>query len=289
MTLTELHNIVDGITDLPTLPTIIMKVIEIINNPKSSATDIKKLIESDVVQAVRVLRLANSSYYGFPQKVSTITTAIVLLGFNEIKNLLLSSSVYEVFMKSKNLKNNYYFDNFKFLDHSIAVAIACRIIAKEIKYDEPEELFVGGLLHDIGKNIMQQFLKKDFKELMKNVLATNSLMYKKEKRIIGYTHSEVGKILAKKWKMTDKIVDIIAYHHHPKLSQRFTKEAAIVQLADIFVRAMDIGSGGDNQVPSITEEIFESIGLSYDKIEKVMFEIEKTFEETKEMFNVVKK
>lgn len=285
MILNEIQKIVDGIKDLPTLPTIIMKVIEIVNNPKSSVRDIKSIIENDYVQTVRVLRLANSSYYGFPQKISTITTAIVLLGFNEIKNLLLSSSVYDLFTSHSNIKK-YYFDHLKFLDHSIGVAIASRVIAETVRYDEPEELFVGGLLHDIGRVVQKQFLSEDFEKLMVNVIKTNSLIYKKEKRIIGYTHAEVGMLLAKKWKMTDKIINIIAYHHRPLLSSSFVKEASIVNLADILVRAIGIGSGGDNQIPIIEPDVFKMTGLSLEKIELVMNTIENRFKETKDLFQV---
>lgn len=285
MTLQELYDIIDNIRDLPTLPTVIMKVVEIINNPKSSAKDIKLILENDYVQTVRVLKLANSSFYGFPQKISTITTAIVLLGFNEIKNLLLTSSVYDLFSRDKE-QENYYFNHLKFLDHSIGVAIASRIIGEYSGYEESEELFVGGLLHDIGRSIQQQFMVDDFEKLMKNVMTTNSLIYKKEKRILGYTHTEVGMILSKKWKLAAKIVDIIGYHHRPFLSTNYAREAAIVGLADCIVRALGIGSGGDQQVPLISEEIFELTGLPYEKIEKVMYEIEKQFEDTREIFNI---
>lgn len=285
MTLKELQKIVDGIKDLPTLPTIIMKVVEIINNPKSSVRDIKGIIENDYVQTVRVLRLANSSYYGFPQKISTITTAIVLLGFNEIKNLLLSSSVYDLFTSHSNVKK-YFFDHLKFLDHSIGVAIASRLIAEAVRYEEPEELFVGGLLHDIGRVVQKQFLSDDFEKLMLNVIKTDSLIYKKEKRILGYTHTEVGMLLAKKWKMTEKIINIIAYHHRPLLSTSFTKEAAIVNLADTLVRALGIGSGGDNQIPIVETDVYKLIGLPLERLESVMEMIEQRFKETKELFQV---
>ncbi len=285
MTLKELQKIVDGIKDLPTLPTIIMKVVEIINNPKSSVRDIKSIIENDYVQTVRVLRLANSSYYGFPQKISTITTAIVLLGFNEIKNLLLSSSVYDLFTSHSNVKK-YFFDHLKFLDHSIGVAIAARLIAEAVRYEEPEELFVGGLLHDIGRVVQKQFLSEDFEKLMLNVIKTDSLIYKKEKRILGYTHTEVGMLLAKKWKMTEKIINIIAYHHRPLLSTSFVKEAAIVNLADILIRALGIGSGGDNQIPIIETDVYKIVGLPVEQLESVMNMIEQRFKETKELFQV---
>jgi len=285
MILKELKNIIDNIRDLPTLPTVIMRVIEIINNPKSSAKDIKSIIENDFVQTARVLRLANSSYYGFPHKISTITTAIVLLGFNEIKNLLLSSSVYDLFQQNKGEKN-IYFNHIKFLDHSIGVAIAARTIGEYTNYDEPEELFVGGLLHDIGKIIQNQFLSNDFQKLMKNVIKTNSLIYKKEKRILGYTHAEVGKLLALKWKLTDKIVDMISYHHRPSFSEKYNRECAIVNLADIIIRALKIGSGGDEQIPLIEEDVFVNTGLKEEQIVTLMYEIEQKFNETKDLFNI---
>lgn len=285
MTLEELKKIIDGITDLPSLPSVIVKVMEVLNNPKSSAQDVKKIIENDYIQTVRILRVANSSYYSFPQKISTVTTAIVLLGFSEIKNLLLSSSVYDFFEKNKGEKQ-FVFSQTKFLDHSIGVAIAARTIGEFISYDEPEELFVGGLLHDIGKVIMHQFMEEDFEKLIKNVIKTKSLMYKKEKRILGYNHPEVGMMLAKKWKLADKISDMIAYHHRPFLSKNYKREAAIINLADCIARALEIGYAGDDQVPIVTTKVFSLTGLKIRDIKPLMQETEIKFSETKTLFSV---
>lgn len=285
MTLIELKNKIAEIEDLPTLPTIIMKVIDVINNPKASVGDLKAVIESDYVQTLRVLKLANSPYYGFPRKITTISTAIVLLGFNEIKNLLLSSSVYDMYKKMDH-KDNFSFNLYRFLDHCTGVASCARIIGEYTKYEKPEELFVAGLLHDIGRSIQFQFFQADFKKLLQNVLATDSWIYKKEKRVLGYTHSEIGMILAEKWQLGNKLTDIIAYHHRPFLSHNFSKEASIVGIADCIIRSLGIGYGGDSQIPKIEVEVFKKAELQESDIPIIMNEVEKKFEATKRLFNL---
>ena len=121
---------------------------------------------------------------------------------------------------------------------------------------------------------------------MRNVIKTNSLMYKKEKRILGYTHAEVGRLLALKWKLTDKIVNMISYHHRPFLSDNYKKECAIVNFGDIIIRALKIGSGGDEQIPLIEENVFSTLGLNEEKIASLMYEIEQKYNETKDLFNI---
>ena len=285
MTLIELKHKLSEIKDLPTLPIIIMKVIDIMNDPKASVGDLKNLIESDYIQALRVLKLANSPYYGFPRKITTISSAIVLLGFNEIKNLLLSATVYNFFKESgrEEIPN---FNLYKFLDHCTAVATCSRIIGETVGYDKPEELFVGGLLHDIGRVLQYQFFTSDFKKLLQNVLDSDSWIYKKEKRILGYTHNEIGMILAENWQLGEKLIDIIAYHHRPFFSKKFSKEAAIVGIADCMIRSLKIGSAGDYQIPQIEESVFEVAGIKVNNIPDILFEVDKKIEDTKNLFNL---
>jgi len=273
---TDLRKIIGRINDLPTLPRTILRITELVNNPKSSAKDLAQVITDDQVLTARLLRLVNSSFYGFPQRISTVTGAIVLLGFDAIRNLLLTTSIFDLFSEQDKKDE---FDREKLWDHSLGCAIGAKAMGRYIGYENIEELFVSGLLHDIGKIVEIHFLQKDFVRVAFMVKERNILMVAAEKNILGYTHTEVGKLLAEKWNLPPKLINIIAHHHQPDLAGRFSQEAAIVHLADILCRAMNMGSGGDDKIPPLNKSGWETLQLKLSDIEPLMEEMEREFED----------
>ena len=272
--LTDLTRIIKRVEDLPTLPRIVLKITELVNNPKSSARDLAGVITDDQVLTARLLKFVNSSFYGFPQNISTATDAIVLLGFDAIRNLLLTTSMFDLF-SNKNKENELKRE--KMWDHSLGCAVAAKVIGDYMRHDDPEELFVSGLLHDIGKIVEMLFLPDDFAGVVSMVENKNILMLAAEDHVLGYTHADVGRLLAERWNLPSKLVTVIACHHQPGLAGRFSQEAAIVHLADILCRAMNIGSGGDNKIPPLDKNAWETIQLKLSAIEPIMQEIENQF------------
>jgi len=270
----DLNRIIARVEDLPTLPRTVLKITELVNDPKSSARDLARIITDDQVLAARLLRLVNSSFYGFPQRISTITGAIVLLGFDAIRNLLLTTSVFDLF---PNRKNTSLIRQEQFWDHSLGCAVGSKIIGNHLRYDKVEELFVSGLLHDIGKIVEMIFLPEAFKEIVKRVRDENILMIAAEERILGYRHPEVGKLLAEKWNLPPKLTSVILHHHQPSEAGRFALEAAIVHLADILCRSLNIGYGGDNKMPALDKTAWNSLRIKSQSIEPILAEINTEF------------
>lgn len=270
----DLNRIIARVEDLPTLPRTVLKITELVNDPKSSARDLARIITDDQVLAARLLRLVNSSFYGFPQPISTITGAIVLLGFDAIRNLLLTTSVFELF---PNRKNASLIRQEQFWDHSLGCAVGAKILGNHLRYDKVEELFVAGLLHDIGKIVEMIFLPEAFKEIVQLVRDENILMIAAEERILGYRHPEVGKLLAEKWNLPPKLTGVILHHHQPSEAGRFALEAAIVHLADILCRSLNIGYGGDNKMPALDKTAWNNLRIKSQSIEPILAEINKEF------------
>jgi len=261
------QKLIKKIDDLPTLPRTVLKITELVNDPKSSAKDLARIIADDQVLTARLLKLVNSSFYGFPQRISTVTGAIVLLGFDAIRSLLLTTSLFDLFANRNRQKKK---DQERFWDHSLGCAVGAKVIGNYLRHDKIEELFVSGLLHDIGKIVEMIFLQDEFANIVAAVNKENILMTTAENKVLGFNHAEVGKLLVEKWNLPVKLVQVIAHHHQPHNAGNFALEAAIVHLADIFCRALNIGYGGDNKIPPLNKLAWERLKIRFSAIDTIM-------------------
>ena len=251
---------VKGISTIPTLPTVIEKITRLLQNPQTSAEEIGRAITTDQALASKVLKLVNSAFYGFPGRISTITHAVVILGFSTVKNIVLTASIFDVF-KKKGPGGMIGFDMEQFWFHSVACGAASQALAKYVGCQDREECFVAGLIHDIGKTIMCQYLPQQFIEAVNMCRKENLLLYDTEKRLFGTTHQEVGGLLAENWHLPPPLQEAVKYHHVPAPSRRYSDITAIVHCADIIVRAMDYGNGGDRKIPCVDDGAWNELAL----------------------------
>jgi putative nucleotidyltransferase with HDIG domain len=271
----RLRRIIRGLDDLPTLPRTVLRITELINNPKSSARDLARVITDDQVLTARLLRLVNSSFYGFPQKITTVTAAIVLVGFEPIRHLLLSTSIFDLFSSNhafKGLREQLW-------DHSLACALGAKAIGQRILHDKVEELFVCALLHDIGKIVAMHTLGAEYSTVVAAARDEHLLLLEVETRRLPFTHAEIGGLLAEKWNLPPMVAEVIQFHHAPLDAGAFAQEAAVVHVADIFCRAAGLGSGGDSRVPWLQPASWDMLGLSLEDIAPLMADMVAAFGE----------
>lgn len=255
----ETRRQVQRIVDLPTLPIVVSQVLSLVEDRRASAGDLAKVIGSDQALASRVLRLANSAYYGFRREIVTISHAVVLLGFDTVKSIVLATSVFETLNGGAERSS---FDQEQFWLHVGATALAARQVAKNLRLADPEAAFVGGLLHDIGKVVLDRFFHQRYAEAARRAVETPCLIREAEVSLFGVDHSEVGRWLADRWRFPVTIVEPVSFHHRPgEASADHRGLASVVHLADILTRNAQIGSGGDGLIPLPDAEVLHRLKI----------------------------
>lgn len=265
---TKLEELIEQIDQLPTLPTTVIKLVQMVQDPDTSAQDVNQVLAQDPSLAARILRMVNSAYFGFSERITSIRHAIVIMGFHAVKNLALTASVLDSF-ESDGFSTDV-FDRKQFWVHSLSVAAASKLVAKQMGYPNPDEHFISGLLHDIGKIVIDQKAHDGFVEVLKLVEDQNILIREAEMKVFGFDHTQVGRWLAKHWNLPEELHHVIAFHHEPPRARDQMRAVTVVHIADVLARALFLGTGGDRLVPMIDEEAWEASGLSLDDIEIIM-------------------
>lgn len=265
----NIKRVVQNVIALPTLPTVVAKLIELVDDPRTSASTLGKLISTDQVLTVKILKLANSAFYGFPRKIGTVDLAIVVLGFDMVRDFGLSVSVIEKFGHPS---SEAEFDYSRFWEHSLGCAVACRMLAKTRLYSVASEAFVVGLLHDIGKLVLNQYLPQEFKQVRQLVQKEGLLFYEAESRLLNLTHAEMGGWLAEKWNLPESLVEALTYHHTPQQAKNHQELAALVHFADILCRRAGIGFAGDDRVPELDPLAAEILPLKRGEDGEILYD-----------------
>ncbi len=243
--------------DIPTLPATVFRVIQLAEDPNCSANDLARVLLNDPPMAAKVLRLANSAYYGFSQKISSVPQAITLLGFSTLKNVLLSASVFDFYRQG-----GAAIDLNGLWKHSVAVATASKLIAKRVRYPNVEKAYTVGLLHDLGKIVIARYLPSALLEVRKIVLEENCAVYDAEVKVLGVNHAEIGAFLLEKWNLPLAVTEAVEYHHHPTRSNFQFYTAAIGYLANILAHRSRIGFSGDEMEREVDPLVREYFGLT---------------------------
>ncbi|MBD3345485.1 MAG: HDOD domain-containing protein [Chitinivibrionales bacterium] len=237
----RIKRITESIISLPTLPTVVSKMLELVDNPKTSAASLARLISTDQALTARILKLANSAYYGFPREIYTVDMAIVVLGFNSVRDMGLSLTVLDVF---KNKGEEDVFDISKFWEHSVGCGIGAKMLARRFHRRLVGEAFVAGLLHDIGKVILNHYVSKEFHEIIVSVQNGETNLDDAEEKVLGTSHGEIGGWLADKWRLPKIIAESIRFHHIPWESRFESVLVAIVSLSNYLCHKASIGNSG---------------------------------------------
>ncbi len=269
MEIRDMRSQIENVDTLPTIPSILRKLLVIIEKPKISINEIGNFIANDPVLTSRVLKVVNSPIYGFPGRISSLNQALILLGLNVVRGMLLGVSVFEAMQKTM----------IGLWEHSLGCAIASRIIAKRKGLKEPEEISIAGLLHDIGKVVMGLKFPEEYGLAIADAQKTDIFMVDAERKHFNITHADAGGWVALKWNFPQNLVEPIEYHHKPHLSRGVPLQTAIVHFADVLTRAKGFGFSGDNYVPAVHPAAWQALNLSDEALKEIVMELEDAFGE----------
>jgi putative nucleotidyltransferase with HDIG domain len=246
------------ITDLPTIPTTVVKVLRVAGSETASAADLAKVIIADQSLAAKILKVANSALYSLPRKVHDIQHAVTLLGFREVRDVAFGMGVFDSMYLAM---NRAYWNRAKFWEHSYVVAYLTRELARRSGSGQGENAFAAGLLHDVGKVILDRYFAGYFRRIIEMVDATQASYYDVEIDVLSVGHDTIGGYVMGTWSLPDELVAGVAGHHHP--SQDTEPMAAWVYLANLLANASGFPAMSAEPAPTLDEiwELPETVAL----------------------------
>ena len=263
---TSPEQIVRGVTKVVSLPAVVTKLGEAIQDPRTSNLDIENIVSEDSALAARVLRIANSAMYSFPSKIDTINKAVAVIGLQQLNDIVLACSVIKAF-KGVSLD---IIDMETFWKHSIAVGTTARLLAVQRRESNIERFFTAGLLHDIGRLILFMEMPVKSREAIELSASGNCLLYQAEKDLLGFDHGMLGAMLLKKWELPESLVMSTNYHHKPAVASKNQLEASVIHVSDIIVHTVNFGSSAEKFVPLLNKKALTAIGVGPDVLANVI-------------------
>lgn len=277
----------DGQT-LPSFPQVAAKLLEISKDKTASLADLSKIVETDPGISVRVLEIVNSAMYGLGRKVTALSEAVVFLGLDEIKKIAIGITVFEKMFKSGNAE---LFNRLLFWRHCLSVAVLSMELARETKYPDPEEAYIAGLLHDIGKIMLDIRGKNNYDDYIRELSSSMDPIIEKERSFIGMGHDDVGAFFCSKWKLPEKLVIAVKYHHQPFEHIDLTRDekllTSIVSLANFLCWTQGIGSFDIIRPPVLPPEVEKAIDLEKIDLIKCIQNMNKEVESISEFYHFV--
>jgi len=246
---------------MPSLSPTVAKILQVANDPTSSANDLNKVISLDPVLAAKVLKLVNSAYFGFSEKVTSTVRAIVMLGLNTIKNLALSTAAMEAM--SDNAKGGLNMD--EFWRHLLATGVCAKLIARKIGVHKNflEDYFLSGMMHDIGKVILNRLNPIGYGKIIAAAKQAGKPLQLYESAIFGINHTEIGKCLAEKWGLQKSLLDTMGYHHNPaQASEENQKLVYSIYISNNYCRKLGVGFSGNAYFEPVSDVIWEKVGIT---------------------------
>jgi len=243
---------VQDLASLPTLPGIVRAVVAMMDNTDAGPKDVSEVVSHDQVMSAKILRLVNSPLYGFPGRISSVSHALVLLGFNVVRGLVLSMAVFDHF--SSRVPGLW--------GHSLGTALTARALARQLGRKDAEEVMIAALLHDLGKVVLAHLFPEHYVHVLSLAAERRCHVAEAERQVFGVDHTLTGAWISQAWHLPARIEDVMVFHHTPRAAKTFPADAALIQMADAMARAMEYGDPGDPVMPGADADALASLNLT---------------------------
>jgi putative nucleotidyltransferase with HDIG domain len=248
---------------IPTIPLVIKKILKAVENPATSPSAVSKLVANDPALTAKILKVINAAMYGFVTRISSVNQAVVLLGMNVVRALLLGIAMFEMMEQT----------TMGLWKHSLGCAVVAKLLAQKKRMFDPEEASVAGLLHDIGKVVLSVQYAKEYQMVVTTARDRSMFLFDAEMEMFTMTHATAGAYFANTWRLPKFVVESIRCHHHPSLTRAAPMHAATVHMADILVKAYNVGFSGDAFVPVVHGSAWELFDFDEAQIKELFSEI----------------
>lgn len=265
-----LEELVEKVDEIPVFPQVIRQIIQLIEAPDSSAKDVERGIIRDQGLTTKILKLANSAYYGLSRNVRSVSEATVLLGFQAIKSMVLATSVGKVMDREL---PGYALGKEALWRQSQICAITTRVVAKKCRYPKADQAYTAGLLRDIGKVVLDHYMRAQYETVVTQVYGSDRTFLEVERSVLGFDHGQVGAHIAEKWHLPEELVEAIATHHTPEQATINPKMTAMVHVADVMVMMMGLHLGIDGMAYNCSQHAMDLLGLDEAVLEEIMAEV----------------
>ena len=284
MDIRDLEAIIARTGDLPAMPAIAVKVMEMVGDPSTSANDLQEIISHDQALTSKVLKIANSAMFGVSRDISTLSHAIMILGFSSIRSIVLATSTKSVYMKTGGASG---FSTKLLWDHSLSTALISRAIGNKITSVNNEEVFIAGLLHDIGKTVMNMNFSSEYEGVITQVYNDKIPFREVEEKLMGFDHTQVGALVLRKWNISQSLEEAVLHHHSPKAAKINQELTAVVSMANILSNIIRTSKGDDMDFTSLfSSDAAEVLGYDEAKILELKDQILEMLEQDKDIFNL---
>jgi len=268
---------------VPPFPKVAQRVLGMLDDPSVKAADLAEIIQYDAAITANILKICNSALFGLHRKISSLEEALVVLGQDELKDIIITSSSAK-FYKGK-VGAGYELEQGDLWKHSVACAIVARQLAPKIKGTTAQMAFTTALLHDIGKRFLSSFVADDFKRIIAMVDDKKCAFVEAEKAILGITHADLGGMILERWEFDPQMVAAVRVHHDADAMDKGPL-SALIALANAIVISLGIGGGADGLATRLQGEGIKKFGIDASTIELCMADLLLEMEKAEEVLNL---
>lgn len=281
--MSRLDEILNLVQHVPPFPKVMERVMEMLEDPEVTVQSLAEVIQYDEAITANVLKICNAAYFGLPRKVSSLDEALVVIGHDALKDIIITSSSSRFYEGQAG--EGYKLEQGELWKHSVATGIMAKQLVRHINGVDPGEAYTCGLLHDIGKRFLSSFVADDFKKITMKVAQEKCPFVEAEKEILGATHAELGGMILSKWEFSPEMQLAVKQHHDPDVLEK-TALSAVVALSNTLVISMGIGVGAEGLATSMQGEGLKRFGIAPPVLDLCMADLLEELDKAQELLQI---